>query len=270
MVQKLTKKMNFFTLIYIKTNRYSDEKIAIGMLANIDGIPCFGFSQTKLNFAIRSFSIEMKKSIKRSFGLLENDVNKFIKGEEPLDMFDMPYGKKILKKLKYKKRGLVVYGDVEEIEKAFDFEKFYIKYVGESIELFKTKTKNKYSFSQDFKSFVKQKKFNQFTKSLILNPNDYKGLYAKVKVDLIRKTNYFTVFQMLDISKSINSIQQSIIKFELVTNVLAGKAKEEGLGKGRYYLVYDKVIAKSNSELLNKIENQNFELIHLKEMKDKV
>ena len=94
---------NFFTLIYIRTNRFSDEKFCVGVLANIEGIPYFGFSQRKLIVALGYVNKNLIKAIKRSFGLLENDVNKIIRGEEALSLFDLPYTKHILEKLKINK-----------------------------------------------------------------------------------------------------------------------------------------------------------------------
>jgi hypothetical protein len=120
---------NFFILIYIKPNRLSDEQICVGVLANINEVPFFYSSNTKLNFALNYVGADMRKSIKRSFRLLDDDVE-YVKAGA-VSLFDKPYTKKLLDKLSLKKRGVIQFTDVFESDKDLDFDKLVGKYVGE-------------------------------------------------------------------------------------------------------------------------------------------
>ncbi len=262
----------FFTVLYIKTNRISDEKIAIGVLANLDDIPYFGFSVSKLNFALKSVNSDMSRAIKRSLGILENDVNKILNGEQTLSLFDPPYTKKVLNKLTLKKRGILYYADLIPLIKPFDFGKLYHKYIGEDWQLNARKPSKNISFKKIFNQFSLDKRFNDFTKKHALTPENYPFIYTTVKVDLLRRSNYYTVFHHIDFQLSLPAVQRALTQFKLMVRCLSFQAKENGLGKGRYYLVYESKSNDKVQELINKIRinNPEFELIKMNEMKDKV
>ncbi len=271
--QKKTRVMNyFFTILYIKTNRLSEEKIAIGLLANFDGIPYFGFSSGKLNFALKSVNPDLSRSIKRSLQILQNDVNKIIKGEEVLSLFDQPYAKKILEKLTLKKRGLLIYSDLMFLESGIDFAKLYKRYVGDEWEIIEKTTVKKTSFKTSFHQYTSGKKFESFTRRKTLHPNQFPFIYNPVKVDLWRKTSYYTVFQCIDFNASSGSVQNSLTRFRSVIQSLTEDARRNGYGKGRYYLVYNTPKNPEKVALISKIkaESVSFELITMTEMMDKV
>ncbi|HIP35897.1 MAG TPA: hypothetical protein EYG85_03490 [Crocinitomix sp.] len=262
---------NFFTLIYIKTNRLSDEKICVGIIANFDGVPYFGYSKNKLSMAFKFINPSIVKSIKRSLKILEEDVNKYIRGEESLSLFDMPYSKKILEKFALKKRGIVQYSDMFELNKPIDFDKLYKKYIGEKWNFSKSKPiKHPLTFKQRFFEYVSHKKFNNFSKKYKLTQKDFPNLIAPLTVDILNKSKFYTAFNLVDFNATPTTIQRTITRFKTIIDTLNLKAKEEGLSKGRYYLVYDNSITANN--LIENIKNnhKDFELISLTEMRDKV
>lgn len=265
---------SFFTLIYIVTNRFSDEKIAVAILANLDGIPHFSFSERKLNFALQSFSTEMRTAIRRSFRLMDFDVNKIRRGEEALSLFDPPYAKRLLKELSTKKRGVIQYSDLFEVEpaKKVAFEKLYKKFLGEECVERMVKRK-KANFKTRFKEYTSTKRFQDFTYNYKLKANAYPYIYKDMYVDLCRKENFYTVFYMIDFSKSIQTIQVNISRFRMIVQSLQQQSLKEGLSSGRYYLVYESTSSKSKLNLVNAIKaerNMGYEIIRMTEMKDKV
>jgi hypothetical protein len=261
---------NYFTLIYIKTNKLSDEKFCVGLLANFDGVPYFGYSPVKLNIALKYINSQLSKSIKRSFKLLDDDVNKFVRGEEPLSLFDMPYSKKILDKLTLKKRGIIQYSNIFETKTAIDFSKLFYKYVGHNWQSLALSAIKNEPFRKRFFDYVNQPKFKQYSKKYKLTLNDYPNLIAPLTVDLIKKDKSFVVFNMINITASPSIVQRTITNFMNIINALNYKALSEGLSKGRYYLVYDdQVSCKDMVDKINK-SNYQFELIKLSEMRDKI
>lgn len=264
---------NFFNLIYIKTNRFSDEKFCVGIIANLNGVPHFGYSVTKLNQALSYVNKDISKYIKRSFLVLENDVNKILKGEESMLLFDVPYSKKILDKLALKKRGVVQYSEVIELKSAVDFKKMMKKFVGINWSLnSKQNSTNELPFNKRFFAFVSSKKFNKFDKKYKLNPNNFPLIYTPIKVDLIKKESYYTVFQTIDFSATLPTIQRALNNFRLIRQSLIEKANTDGLGKGRYYLVYESQKNQSKQNLIKEIKQNatDFELLRMNEMYDKV
>ncbi len=260
---------NFFTLIYIKTNRFSDEKFCVGVLANIDGIPYFGFSQSKLNVALVYVNKNLIKSIKRSFGLLENDVNKIIRGEEALSLFDLPYTKRILEKLTMKKRGVVQYSELFEVKRAPNFEKLYSKFVGEAWQLDKTKSKKEtITLKKRFYTFVSSKNYLSYSPKYKLLPSEYPHILKPFVVDLIKKDTHYIVYQTIDFSLSITTIQSTLNKFRLLRQSITQKAEEEGLKNSEFYLVYEPQVDKVKQDLIEKVRlNSNqFKLIKMIEL----
>lgn len=261
----------FFTIIYIKTNRLSDEKIAIGLLVNQNGLPEFHYSDQKLSFALKSVNTKLVRPIKRSLQLLQTDVNKYVNGETSIPMFDEPYAKKILSKLTFKKRGLLYFGDLLSLEKEIPYAVLYQKYIGQDFKQLKRKNATQ-GFKKNFNQYVSHKRFDSFTRKKWLNTNDFPLLSVPIQVDLFRKTNGFTVFKVIDFKHTERTIQQNIALFRMLVESLSTYSAENGLSKGRYYLVYDSPKIEAKLALVNKIKGtyKSFELIRMSEMMDKI
>lgn len=246
---------NFFTLVYIKTNRFSDEKFCVGVLANIDGIPYFGFSQSKLKIALSYVNKNLVKSINRSFGLLENDVNKILKGEEALSLFDMSYTKRILEKLTMKKRGVVQYSEIFEMKRTPNFEKLYSKFIGEDWQLDLSKSKiGSVSLRKRFNVLVFSKNYLSYSPSFKMLPSDYPVIIKPLTVDLIKKDTHYIVYQTIDFSLSISTIQSALNNFRLIRQSINKKSQEDGLENAVFYLVYESQVDKIKQKLIEKIK----------------
>ena len=263
--------MTFFTIIYIKTNRFSNEQIAVGLLANIGGIPHFEVSDKKLNFALKSCSADLRKAVKKGFRFMDLDVNKIKRGEASLSLFDPPYARKLLKALSHKKRGIVQFSDLIDLEKEVSFERLFEKFVG--MPNSSIKSSNKSTFKARFRDYIDSSRFSAFEYNYKLVANSYPFVYRDMTIDLCRKTNYFTVFHTVDFSRSIQTIQSHISRFRLIVQSLQQVSREEGLGTGRYYMVYESTSAREKIDLIQAIraeKNMGYQIIRMSEMKDYV
>ncbi|WP_070136915.1 hypothetical protein [Crocinitomix algicola] len=264
----------FFTLIYIVPNRFSEERIAVALLANLDGIPYFMYSEKKLNFAMNSFSAPLKAAVKKGFKYMDLDVNRINRGEEALSLFDQPFSKKLLKELTRKKRGVIQYSNLIEVgenKNNIKAEQLFKKFIGvDYVEKVTVKNSN---FKTRFKEFVSDRKFNDFTYNFKLEANNYPFIYKDMRVDLCRITGFYTVFYTLDFSKSLQTIQVHISRFRMIVQSLQQKSSDLGLSSGRYYLVYESTASKSQQDLIQTIRKEKqagFEIIRMSEMKDKI
>ena len=263
----------YFTIIYVKTNRFSNEQIAIGLLANINDLPEFHFSDAKLNFALKNFNSNLTRAIKKSLNLLASDVNKFVNGELSIPMFEGPYEKKILEKLTMKKRGLLYYGDLQYLTGEVSYSVLFEKYIAKEWKSVNVnKTNNNQTFKKRFNLYVSQKRFNSFSKKIWLTDDEYPLLSVPVQVDLIRQKNGFTVFKAIDFRHSESTILQHIATFRLLIESLTAYSNSNGLSKGRYYLVYESPKETSKIKLLSKMKSvyKRFEMIKISEMADKI
>ncbi len=266
---------SFFTLIYVVMNRFSDEKIVVGVLANLDGIPHFAYADRKLAFALRNSSAAFKASVRKSFRLMDFDINKIKRGEEALSLFDAPYSKRLLKELTHKKRGIIQYSDLFEAKTGGNlaFDKLYKKFVGEEVPVTQKAKRSAVNFKARFKEFVNTDRFKTFTYNFKLRANNYPYIYKDMSVDLLRKTSYYTVFYIIDFSKSVQTIQVNISRFRMIVQSLQQQSAKEGLSSGRYYMVYESTSSQSKLDLITAIkkeQNMGYEIIRMTEMKDKV
>ncbi len=263
---------SFFTIIYIKTNRLSDEKIAIGLLANINDLPEFHFSDYKLNFALKSVNSNVSRSIRKSLKRLTNDVNKYINGETTIPMFDEPYAKRLLEKLVLKKRGILFYGELFKLEKSIVYQKLFKKYISKNFAPSESSHYQILSFKKRFNQHITHQRFDSFFKKKWLNDNEFPLLSSPLQVDLFRQKSGFTVFKALDFSHTEVTIQRHIAIFRMVVESLSKYSSENGLSKGRYYLVYDTPKTIPKRELVFKVKSvyKEFELIQMSEMLDKI
>lgn len=271
----------FFTLIYLIPNRFSGEKIPVALLANINGIPRFAVCERKLNYGLTHFSPALRAEIKKGFRYMDHDVNKIVRGEVALSLFEPPYAKKLLKELSTRKRGVVQYSDLFEVavdsstsslkEKKV-FEKLYKKFFGEAFEA-KTVKKKVPNFKIRFKEYVTSKKFGEFSHNYKLKATDFPFIYKDMSVDLLRKSNYYTVFYTIDFSKSIQTIQTNVSRFRIIVQSLQQVSAREGLSSGRYYMVYESTAGREKQDLINTIKNERnlgYEIIRITEMTDKI
>ena len=263
---------SFFTIIYIKTNRLSDEKIAVGILANINELPEFHFSEYKLSFALKPLNQSLSRSIKKSLQLLANDVNQYVNGETSIPMFDEPYAKKLLKKLTQKKRGLLLFGDLIELERPISYKTLFEKYISKDFRPKKTYSTEKNSFKKRFNQYIAHKRFDSFSRKTWVSDEHFPLLSVPVQVDLIRQKNGFTVFKAVDFNLTQNTIQQHIATFRMLIEGLSQYSSENGLSKGRYYLVYESTSSAEKNDLIAKVKSvyKGFELIQMSEMIDKI
>lgn len=263
---------SFFTIVYIKTNRLSDEQIAIGLLSNINGVPEFHFSNPKLSFALKTVNSNLLQPIKISLQRLKSDINKYINGEVSIPMFDQPYAKKLLEKLVFKKRGVLYFGDLITLDKDVAYEVLYHKYISKEFDRLAKNIKTKETFKKRFNRHITHKRYHSFLHKQWLSDNEYPLLSSPVQVDLLRQTSGFTVFKSIDFNLTESKIQQHIASFRMLIESLSLYSEEQGLSKGRYYLVYEAPKTEAKVLLVDKIVKvySVFELVKMTEMADKI
>jgi hypothetical protein len=88
----------------------------------------------------------------------------------------------------------------------------------------------------------------------------------------LRQNNGFTVFKSLDFNLTEATIQQHIATFRMVIESLSQYSTDNGLSKGRYYLVYESPNTEDKRHLVSKIKKvyHSFELVKISEMADKI
>jgi len=87
-------------------------------------------------------------------------------------------------------------------------------------------------------------------------------------VDLIKKDTHYVVYQSIDFSLSISTIQTTLNKFRLLRQSIIEKSQRDGLKEAEFYLVYESQVDKLKQELVDKVRSNSkgFKLIKMTEM----
>ena len=118
---------SYFSIIYLKPNRFSEEKISIGLIGCNTTIPFFILNEKKLSFGLKTIDKELRYFIRKSLKLLSFDINRYREGKETLPLFDEVVSLKYLKGLKKNKQGIIHYGEPIEFQDQINLEKIATK-----------------------------------------------------------------------------------------------------------------------------------------------
>lgn len=256
----------FFSIVYIKPNNYSEERIAVGILGAEENVPFFYVNEKKLNFGLRLLHSTLRSPIKKGFKYLDFDINKYREGRETLPLFDEPLSIKYLKDLVKSKRGKIDYSPVFERDETIELDKLVKKYIGVSPS---DPKENRPSQFKEWQAFLKGIKIKNFTKNYTISESIHPLLLTDFKVDLYREKGSVTLFKFLDLSRSSAYLQAQLVLYKNVIEGMSSWSSENGLGKGRYYLVVKKDDSR-NKLSLSDIQAKAFEIINISQVKDKM
>jgi len=119
-----------------------------------------------------------------------------------------------------------------------------------------------------FHTFISTKNYLSFSIKYKLSPIDYPLLLKPLIVDLIKKDTHYVVYQSIDFSLSISTIQTTLNKFRLLRQSIIEKSQRDGLKEAEFYLVYESQVDKLKQELVDKVRSNSkgFKLIKMTEM----
>jgi hypothetical protein len=265
-----------YSIIYIKPNVLTAEKLAVGMIIFTKDKIWFDFESSKIDIVDKlhpsgslkahlSTSLKGMKSYIQEINMQSNDSKACLFAHKAI-FSEVTYAKY----LNNYSAGLIHFGEPTPIASAVD-NKMFFSLFDKFIGVKESKDIKKNSFHQDFKKKLSSVDLkDKVDIDYKITPNKIDGIYSNTQVRLIGKNGVVTAIQDIDFTNSLETIGNQLNQWEVLANALNKLSTEKNWPEnGEYNIVFNKPEKKSNQEkLLNKIYKQDkrFKLIEINEV----
>ncbi len=223
----------FLSIVSVKTNSFSNEKIVVGLLAVSANQVYFGFSKTKVKL-LNKFSAEEK--ITHFVESLLNQIKSTVSGtnEKLSKLQESLLGNKSIFSVEYFKylnnynNGVLNFSEPIDVNYDFsesDFSKYFKNFVGEPY--ISSKKKSSLSFHQKLKPFLyKEGLSNKVDLHYTFNPLNFKGILKNCSIPLITKNGAIKSVQEIDFSNKPVTIANNLYETKIIFDALVGFSKK--------------------------------------------
>lgn len=251
--------MNSISVLYLRTNSHSDEKIAVGLFAYGEK-RYFSYSLKKIKKANDVIDVDIRSVIEKGLKKIESDINDYNKNS--IKFSDMGLNESALKYLNTYSKGILEFEEPKPIALEINDKNYkrLFKLLVDSKENRKEKTA---SFKHKFNKKLEHEAFNKIDKNYKISP-DYLNTYYSHKVDFIGKNGSFLVGNGIDFDKlNLETIDKNIISFNRIIHSLENISKSQNLPKGSYNLFTVKPKDKERKIFFEKVHNDKKKLFNL-------
>lgn len=221
----------FLSILSIKTNNFSNEKIVVGLLAVSANEVYYAYSKEKLkllnkisnqeNLSIfaETFLSQVKKKVTHT------NKDKY-KHQESFKFSKSLFSEEYFKYLSDYNNGVLNFSEPFEINYNFsklDFNKYYNNFVGESLDA-KTKKEN-VSLHKKIKPYFKKEGLNDKADlNYTLNSLNFKGILKDCQIPLITKNGNINALQAIDFEMHPNTITNNLYETKIIFDALSSFA----------------------------------------------
>lgn len=264
----------FLSVLSIKTNNFSNEKIVIGLLAVSANEVFYAYSKEKLKLlnklsnqeSLSSYAETFLSQVKKKVSKTNNDKSKH---QESFKFGKSLFTEEYFKYLSDYNNGVLNFSEPFEINYNFselDFEKYYNNFVGESLN---TKTsKQSKSFHKKIKPYFKKEGLD--TKADInytLNPLSFKGILKDSQIPLITKNGNINALQEIDFEMLPSTITNNLYETKIIFDALGKFATDINTSLEKIKIAFEEPDLNTEQhklfDLAIKEYNQSFEFITL-------
>jgi hypothetical protein len=222
----------FFSILNIKTNSFSNEKIAIGLIAVTANQVHYAYSKNKLSLLDKispnnKMSVFVKTILKQYENTIDSSNESFLDVQKKLDHNVSVFSFEYFDYLNKYNNGLIQFSEPVVINKELsqpDFSAYYLKFIGEQIDVKQV---------QETKSFYKKVKPLLHKKDIELkadinftfNPVSFKGILKETQLPLITKNGSIGAIQIVDFAHTPNTIANHFYETQIISNALNSFSK---------------------------------------------
>jgi hypothetical protein len=223
----------FLSILSVKTNNFSNEKITIGLIAIANKKIQFSYSKNKLKLLNKLMNTNNSEVFVSN---LLNQINNSVKSankenannQVAFDLNKSLFSEEYFKYLNTYSNGLIQFSEPVHIGYEFDkiaFASYYEKFVGEKIV--ESKQKVIKSFSSKLmpyfkKEGLKEKADLQYT----LNPKKFKGILKSVQIPLITVNGSISPLQAVDFNLQPITIANHLYETKVIFDALNTFSKQ--------------------------------------------
>lgn len=221
----------FISILSIKTNNFSNEKIVVGLLAVSANEIFYAYSKDKLKILnkishqenLSNFSESILNQIKKKIAKINNENFSL---QESLNIEKDLFNDEYFNYLSNYNNGILNFSQPYEINYLFskqDFSKYYKNFVGESISL--ENKKSKISLHKKIKPYFKKDGLEEKADlNYTLHSNNFKGILQDCQIPLITKNGSINVLQAIDFNMHPNTITHHLYETKIIFDALSNFA----------------------------------------------
>lgn len=223
----------FLSILSVKTNSYSNEKIVLGLIAVTANKVFYAYSKTKLAL-LNKFSQEediafFLKSLLNQVQHTVDESNKtFTSNQSSLIYGVTVFSEDYFSYLHKYNNGIFQFSEPVIINANFtnnDFGNYYNKFVGES--LITSTPKPKKTFYQKLKPLFENEILHQKADiNFQFSPVTFKGILKETNIPLITKNGNISALQIIDFNAQPTTIANHFYETQIISNALNSFSKK--------------------------------------------
>ena len=244
----------FYSVLYLKSESISDEKIAVGMFLNAEKKPVFDYSEEKLKVASKVIDSDAVDSIERTLKNIKKKVRSFSMDKTQAEAFDIePFTSGYFDYLSRYSNNLLIYSKPSDNIGDFEYEDFK--------SLFKLLIDKNYGVVEEKPVSFKEKAEERLKTSRVSERLDIKYRVPKNRVKSIFRSTKVDYIGVNDSIYSGNILNTEMDHYSIGNKVYHLRALIEGLmdlaeslelkNKGRHVLYYNEPEGKSQKDIIH-------------------
>lgn len=262
---------SFYSILYIKPEPASDEKVAVGLLLNAYKKPIFDYSNEKLKIAANLVGAETTDSIERKLKNIKKKITSISETENQIEAFDInPFSESYLKYLNNYSNNLLVYSNPSENHGDFcvdDFIDLFRLLIDKNFEI---KDKEEESFKSVVKkrinSSVVKEKMDIFYK---VPKKSVETIYRDHIVDFIGVNGSIISGNSIDMKGDPYNLENKFYLLRVLIDGLLNLAQKFKMkNAGKHIVFFNDPEGRKNKDLLHDALNDSSSPLTLKHWDD--
>lgn len=264
----------FLSILSIKTNNFSNEKVVVGLLAVTANKVYYSYSKEKLKLLNKISNQENLSGFAETFlsqvkkKVIHTNKNKS-KHQESFNFGKSLFNENYFKYLSDYNNGILNFSEPLEINYNFsesDFNKYYNNFVGESLNL-KMK-KESVSLHKKIKPYFKKDGLNcKADLNYTFNSLNFKGILKDCQIPLITKNGNINALQAIDFEMHPNTITNNLYETKIIFDALSNFAPKIKTSVEKIKVAFEEPTLNTEQhkllDLALKEYNETFEFITL-------
>jgi len=223
----------FLSILSVKTNNFSNEKITVGLIAIAGKNIQFSYSTNKLKLLNKLMKVNTSEVFVSN---LLNQINNSVKSSNKenaynqvaFDLNKSLFSEEYFKYLNTYSNGLIQFSEPVHIGYEFDkivFASYYEKFVGEKLEEEKQKVTK--SFSSKLMPYFKKEGLKEKADlKYTLSPKKFKGILKSVQIPLITVNGSISPLQAVDFNLQPITIANHLYETKVIFDALNTFSKQ--------------------------------------------
>ncbi len=249
---------NFYSILYLRPEPVSDEKISIGLFLNSHKKPVFDFSENKLKLASKLIGTDAKDSIERMLRNIKAKTDSASKNKNQTEAFNInSFSKDYFDYLKRYSNNLLIYSKPSENIGNFNLDDYNELFRLLIDKNFRVKKEAKESFKTAFKNKIKSSVINEKIDTFYsLSKDSLESVYRDHRVGYIGVNGRIITGNSIDLRGNPYNAENNLYLYRAMAEGLSNVASKRGITKeGKHIIYHNEPDSKKGNDLLSKAKS---------------